>query len=63
MGQQEPAKFKKKSQMEQANLNEMLQNKARISINTQTGKHEFHYSQHSQGQQAYLVDNVINSSQ
>lgn len=36
-------KFRKKSDMDQQNLNAILDTKARISINTKTGKHEFHY--------------------
>lgn len=36
-------KFKKKSQMDENNLNKILDTKTRISINSQTGKHEFKY--------------------
>ena len=36
-------KFKKKSNINQNNLNNILETKARISINTKTGKHEFTY--------------------
>ena len=36
-------KFKKKSQIEERSLNKILDSKARISINSQTGKHEFKY--------------------
>jgi hypothetical protein len=37
-------KFKKKSGFEQQALSHILEQKARISINTKTGKHEFKYS-------------------
>jgi len=38
-------KFKKKSQIEEKQLNKILDTRARISINSQTGKHEFKYCQ------------------
>ena len=37
-------KFKKKSEINSGTLTNMLENKARISINTKTGQHEFSYS-------------------
>jgi len=37
-------KFKKKSQIEEQALSHILDSKARISINTKTGQHEFIYS-------------------
>ena len=37
-------KFKKKSQIDKTSLNNILENKARISINGQTGHHEFIFS-------------------
>jgi hypothetical protein len=37
-------KCKKKSAIEQQALSHMLEQKARISINTKTGKHEFKYA-------------------
>ena len=37
-------KFKKKSDIEQQALTHILEQKARISINTKTGKHEFKYA-------------------
>ena len=42
-------KFKKRSQIEEKQLNKILDSRARISINSQTGKHEFKYCP-SQGQ-------------
>lgn len=37
-------KFKKKSNFETGALDHILESKARISINTKTGKHEFTYA-------------------
>lgn len=47
-------KFKKKSQMDEGNLNSILENKARISINTKTGKHEFTYGHVDKTAENYL---------
>ena len=47
-------KFKKKSQIGGDNLNNILENKARISINTKTGKHEFTYGQVDKHAENYL---------
>ena len=40
-------KFKKKSQIEETQINKILDSRARISINSETGKHEFKYCQKS----------------
>lgn len=40
-------KFKKKSHIDKGNLNNILESKARISINTKTGKYEFTYQNQS----------------
>lgn len=47
-------KFKKKSQIEQGQLNSILDAKARISINGKTGEREFIYHNQPKQMQGYL---------
>lgn len=50
-------KFKKKSALEQQALTHILEQKARISINTKTGKHEFKYGNPSIHKNAQYFEN------